>query len=158
MNVRLILSVILLSCFFFQPVSADVIKVGLEPFPPLITEDAKGHSISLLRAIEKASDLQFEITIMPYNRAKLLLKKGKLDLIGHTPHHKETSDFYSYARDIQWSIRAITDVYGMNKEELETFTTLQSVGTPRTTSAARPSSPEITVMWRNPSTTCLMAP
>jgi len=48
----------------------EVIKVGLEPFPPLITKIKTGYSIKLLKAIEKVTDLKFGITIMSYNQAK----------------------------------------------------------------------------------------
>ncbi len=98
--------------FFFLWVSlihAENILVGLEPFPPLITEDKKGLSVELLRAVEKISDLRFKIKIMRYDLAKFRLKKGKRHLIGHTPYKVEVKEFYEYAQELDWSINAIVD-------------------------------------------------
>ena len=69
----------------------EEIKVGVEPFPPLINENGTGYAIDMLKEIEKQSDLKFQISFMPYNRAKSELKNGSVDLIGLTPQGKETS-------------------------------------------------------------------
>lgn len=73
------------------------------------------------------------LAIAPYNRAKLDLKSGKTDLIGHTPHGKETQDFYVYAQDLAWSIPAVTDIYAMKKETIEpsSFAAIKVIGVPR---------------------------
>jgi polar amino acid transport system substrate-binding protein len=114
------------------PSLAEVIKVGLEPFPPLITKDKKGLSVKMLQTIEKISDLRFEITIMPYNRAKKELKEGRRGLIGHTPYRVETKEFYSYAQELNWSVPALVDIYAMDKAKLHsnTFKTVKNIGTP----------------------------
>ncbi len=122
----------ILVVFLSQPLMAETVRVGLEPFPPLITEDGGGHSIDLLKAIEKGSDLRFDITIMPYSQAKDMLREGKLDLIGHTPKGKETQDFYAFAQDIDWSVITILDIYGLNKEGIAegSFRSLEAYGAP----------------------------
>ena len=126
----------ILSCgliFSFTSLYAEVIKVGLEPFPPLITEEGKGFSVKMLRAMEKISDIRFKIKIMPYNRAKVELKKGIKNLIGHTPYQLETKEFYVYAQELNWSINAPLDIYSMDKGNLhpDKFKTLKKIGTPR---------------------------
>lgn len=122
----------LVSLMVFQA-QAEVVRVGLEPFPPLITEDGKGHSVDMLRAIEKMSDLKFDIKIMTYVQAKEGLKEGKLDLIGHTPQGKEAKEFYAYAQDLKWGIVTITDIYGLNKADIgpNKYKTLKLIGTPK---------------------------
>jgi polar amino acid transport system substrate-binding protein len=128
--------VLLVLCFIglmvFQA-KAEVVRVGLEPFPPLITEDGKGHSVDMLRAIEKMSDLKFDIKIMTYVQAKEGLKEGKLDLIGHTPQGKEAKDFYDYAQDLKWGIVTITDIFGLHKEDIapDKYKALKMIGTPK---------------------------
>ncbi len=89
----------------------EVIRVGLEPFPPLINEDGSGYSIDLLKRIEKVSNLQFDISIMPYYRAKNNLEKLRLDLIGHTPYQLEEKPFYRFAQELDWSKPTYTDLY-----------------------------------------------
>lgn len=119
--------------FIATPVFAETIKVSVEPFPPLINEDKTGASILLLKEIEKVTGLKFDIIIAPYNRAKLDLKNGKTDLIGHTPHGKETQEFYVYAQDLSWSIPTVTDIYAMKKETIEpsSFVAIKVIGVPR---------------------------
>jgi len=130
---RITMIVFIIIQFFAASVFAETIKVSVEPFPPLINEDKTGASITLLKEIEKVTDLKFEIIIAPYNRAKLDLKSGKTDLIGHTPHGKETQDFYAYAQDLAWSIPAVTDIYAMKKETIEpsSFAAIKVIGVPR---------------------------
>lgn len=119
--------------FLAAPLFAETLRVSVEPFPPLIKEDKTGYSITLLKEIEKTTGLKFEIIIAPYNRAKLDLQTGKTDLIGHTPHGKETKEFYAYAQDLAWSIPTVTDIYAMKKETIEpnSFTAIKIIGTPR---------------------------
>ncbi len=107
------------TCLLIQPCFSEVIQVALEPFPPLITKEGKGFTVEMLRAIEEMSDYQFEIRQMPYNRAKIELKTGNVDLIGHTPKGMETKDFYEYAMDLNWSVESKTDVYVVNKSYLQ---------------------------------------
>lgn len=129
----------IISCLVFlgfaliQPAYAETVNVGVEPFPPLINEDGTGYSIIMLREVERISDLKFDIKIMPYNRAKVELQSGKMDLIGHTPHRKETKEFYEYAQDLDWAIKAITDIYSVKKERIskEAMANLKTIGTPR---------------------------
>lgn len=118
---------------FAVSVFAETIKVSVEPFPPLINEDKTGASIMLLKEIEKVTGLKFDIIIAPYNRAKLDLKNGKTDLIGHTPHGKETQEFYAYAQDLAWFIPTVTDIYAMKKETIEpsSFVAIKVIGVPR---------------------------
>ncbi len=112
---------------------AEEVKVGLEPFPPLIKTSTTGYTVIMLKEIEKISDFKFYIKIMPYNRAKLQLKTKKIDLMGHTPSGVETKEFYAYAQDINWQINTFTDLYGIKKENVEQskLKTMSKIGTPR---------------------------
>ncbi|MBU2630681.1 MAG: hypothetical protein KKE61_18875, partial [Proteobacteria bacterium] len=104
-----------------------------EPLPPLIIDKDNGFTIQMLKDIEKKTDLKFIITIMPYNRAKYLLKTGEIDLAGHTPYQMETPDFYEYAVDVDWHVTTKIDIYGTKLEDLvgETYKSFKKIGTPR---------------------------
>ena len=101
-----------------QPIFAEEIRVGLEPFPPLIISEKKGCTIAMLRSIEKISDLKFQIILMTYSRAKLQLKAGRIDLMGHTPYKQENREFYTYALELKWTINTKSDLYAINKKYL----------------------------------------
>ncbi len=116
--IRRLLIALTLIVFGIKPIYAETVNVGLEPLPPLITENAKGYSVEILRALEKKSDLKFNIQIMPYNRAKKELHLGRLDMIGHTPYQKETHSFYKYAQEINWRIDVVIDSFGTDKTKL----------------------------------------
>lgn len=116
-------------CSVGSPVLAETVKVGLEPFPPLINGADSGYTVDLLKAIEKASDLNFNIEIMNYVRAKHDLKSGKLSLIAHTPYRAETKDFYGYAQEISWKVDVPSDVYVMEPAKLTNLKSLK-IGTP----------------------------
>ncbi len=109
--------------------TARIIRVGLEPLPPLIIDEDSGYTVDLLKEIEKISDLQFHIVIMPYNRAKRMLRQGRVDLIGHIPYHSETEEFYSYARELDFKIDVKTDIYVVDKTILRNITGLK-IGIP----------------------------
>jgi len=121
----------LLSILFLSSIAfSEVIRVGLEPFPPLIIDKKSGYTIELLKAIEKISDIKFEIKIMPYNRAKEELKEGRLDLIGHTPYKLEAKEFYVYAEELDFNIGVKADIYVKDKAKLKDIKKLK-IGTPR---------------------------
>lgn len=94
---------------------AETISIGLEPFPPFINENGEGLSVDMFRAIEKVSDLKFDIKIMTYARAKHELQLKRLDIAGHTPHSLETKDFYQYGQDLNWRIETTSDFFGYDK-------------------------------------------
>ncbi len=102
----------------FQPIYAEEITVGFERFPPLISDGKVGFTIDMLRSIENISDLKFTITIMTYSRAKAMLKSGKIDLMGHTPYKQENQVFYTYAKELNWSIDTKSDLYATTKTKL----------------------------------------
>lgn len=118
---------------FAESVSAEIIKVCVEPFPPLINENGTGYSITLLKEIEKITDLSFDIIVVPYSRAKRQLENNEADLIGHTPHGKETREFYVYAQELDWSLPTISDIYAMKQEIVnrEPLSSINVIGTPR---------------------------
>lgn len=132
MNKKIILTNILF-LLFSNLVFGKVIKVGFEPFPPLINKDGTGLTVNLLKAIEAKSNLRFEVIIMPYSRAKLGLKEGRIDMIGHTPYQNETEEFYTYAQELDFNIEAIVDIYSKDKGlvNLDSFKTHKKIGTPR---------------------------
>lgn len=111
---------------------AQDIHIGLEPFPPIITEGGQGYAIDMFKAIEKISDLTFHFHLMNYARAKKELQKNSLDMIGLTPQGHETADFYTYAEDLNWSIAAKVDLFTLNKKYFDTqILPKQSIGTLR---------------------------
>lgn len=124
--------VIITVCFFMFPLwaCAETVKVGLEPMPPLINKDGTGYTVELFQAIEAISDIQFDIKVMVYTRAKLELKSGRIDLIAHTPYQLETVDFYEYAQDIDWYIETRADLYTHDKENFKNIEHL-TIGIPR---------------------------
>lgn len=99
-----------LLCYSTVAVSQKV-KVGFEPFPPLINEDGTGIAISLLDAITEKTDLSFHVELMSYDRAKRSLQQNQLDLIGITPKGYESEVFYQYANELSWSFTTTLDLY-----------------------------------------------
>ncbi len=130
---KILLFVAIGSVLIFQNTWAEEIRVSLEPLPPLIVDDKTGLTIQLLKEVEKISDLKFVINIMPYNRAKKELKKGKTVLMGHTPHKQEAKEFYEYGQELNWSVPTKIDVCAIKKENvnLNMYKTLPKIGTPR---------------------------
>ncbi|MGM0563086.1 MAG: substrate-binding periplasmic protein [Pseudomonadota bacterium] len=104
---------------FLTPAGAELVRVGLEPFPPLINADGSGYTIDVLRAIEKRTGAEFDIRIMSYRRAKIELKKGNIDLLGHTPWRAEQRDFYRYAQELQFRIPARIALFSLEEQFLE---------------------------------------
>ncbi len=127
---ELLLSLVAFFVIMSQHALAETVKVGLEPLPPLITEDGKGYTIAMLRAIEQVSELEFDIQIMIYERAKKSLKDGSVDIMGHTPYQSEVKSFYTYAQEINWSVPAVCDFYARDKAVLNNPKQHQ-LGTPR---------------------------
>lgn len=123
--------VVLLTFLSINAHSQDV-NIGIEPFPPIITENGKGYAIDMLKAIEPISDLKFHFHVMNYARAKRELKNENLDMIGLTPKGYETKEFYQYAEDIGWEISSKIDLFTLEKKYLnaEKFPK-QSIGTLR---------------------------
>lgn len=110
--------------------SKEIVKVGLEVFPPLIIDANKGYTIDILKEIEKNSDLGFQVVIMPYSRARTEIASGASQLIGHTPYKLESKDFYAYAQEINLQIETKTDLYVMNEKKFENYKNLK-IGIPR---------------------------
>ncbi len=108
------LKVILFFCFSTFA-NAEQITVGLEPFPPLINEDGSGILISLLKQIATETEFEFTFELMTYARAKRELENTRIDLIGLTPQHNETNDFYQYAEELNWSINTNLDLFTMRQ-------------------------------------------
>lgn len=87
----------------------EKVHIGLEPFPPLITEDGKGMTVDMLKEVEKLSDFKFVFTVAPYKRLKQGLLKENYDLIGHTPFEDEVPAFYKQAVELDWSYPVCTE-------------------------------------------------
>lgn len=108
-----------------------VLRVGLEPFPPLIADDGTGYSVDWLRALAREAGMTLRISIVPYSRAKAGLKNGKLDLIGHTPVGMETQDFYTYAAELNHRVATKLDAFSLGKQVLDSANFEgKSIGTP----------------------------
>jgi len=121
----------LLFCFT-KAVNAEDIHIGVEPFPPIISEDGTGYAMDMFKAIEAISELKFHFHVMNYARAKKELKNNSLDIIGLTPKGYETADFYQFAEDLQWSIPAKVDLFTLNTDFLNIKALPeQSIGTLR---------------------------
>lgn len=118
-------------CLALAPALAERVRVGFEPFPPLINEDGSGYTIDMLRQLESQSELLFDIEIMSYSRAKKELKKGRLDLIGHTPHQLEEDEFYHYAAELDWKIATRLELFSLSPDKLDPAKLeRQRIGTP----------------------------
>jgi polar amino acid transport system substrate-binding protein len=121
----------LIFCVTKNTYSQDL-HIGIEPFPPIITESGTGYAIDMFKAIEAISDLKFHFHVMNYARAKKELNNNSLDLIGLTPKGYETADFYQYAEDLEWSLPAKIDLFTLNKNYFNTLALPeQSIGTLR---------------------------
>lgn len=92
---------------------AETIKVGLEAFPPLIIDESSGYVITLLKEIEKISDLEFKIVLSNYSRVKLLLKTSRIHLMGLTAIDYEK---YAYALPLDLSIPSKNDIFSTTPE------------------------------------------
>jgi polar amino acid transport system substrate-binding protein len=103
-----------LLCFLAMKSHAQEIHIGVEPFPPIISEDGTGYAMDMFKAIETVSDLKFRFHVMNYARAKKELKNSSIDIIGLTPKGYETEEFYQYAEDLHWSIPAKVDLFCLN--------------------------------------------
>lgn len=108
-----------------------LLSVGLEPFPPLINLDATGLSVTWLRAVAEEAGYRLQIQLMPYSRARLALRMGQVDLIGHTPKGNETPEFYRVAQELDWSVATKLDVFALAAEDLtEERLSASRIGTP----------------------------
>lgn len=117
---------------FTHSLCAQQVTIALEPMPPFVTHETTGEIIDLLQEIDSDSPLNFQILIMPYNRAIRELKQGRVDMIGLTPIGLETPDFYQFAQDIDWGFDTALGVYALSpttlKKELHQLT---RIGIPR---------------------------
>ncbi len=102
----------------FAKADTNVLRVGLEPFPPLIREDGSGYSIEWLEAVADRAGFKLQVSTMPYSRAKLLLSAGDLDLIAHTPHGLETGNFYEYAKELEHTVPTRMDAFSLDEPVL----------------------------------------
>tara|TARA_R110000787_G_scaffold7876_3_gene26239 strand:+ start:2118 stop:2858 length:741 start_codon:yes stop_codon:yes gene_type:complete len=93
---------------------AQELKVGIEPFPPLINEDGSGLVLDMLSTLTAETDLNFNFQIMTYARAKKELKSERLQLIGLTPFQLETKKFYQYGLELDWHIDTCVDFVALN--------------------------------------------
>jgi len=106
---------ILINGFVFSCL-AEKINVAMEPFPPFVNAEGTGLTIDMLHAIEKISDLTFDIEIMTYARAKHQLKNQRIHIVGHTPKNLETDEFYLYAQELNWMIDATSDIFTFERK------------------------------------------
>lgn len=109
---------------------AEIVKVAVEPFPPLIVDDKSGYTIELLRKVEAISDIEFKITVVPWVRAKRMLKTGVYDMIAHSAPQAEGEDFYTYAEELNWKKEVCSDIYSMKQGNIDNFKNIL-VGVPR---------------------------
>ena len=106
---------ILINGFVFSCL-AEKINVAMEPFPPFVNAVGTGLTIDMLHAIENISDLEFDIEIMTYARAKHQLKNQRIQIVGHTPKNLETDEFYLYAQELNWMIDTSSDIFTFERE------------------------------------------
>lgn len=97
---------------------AQELIFGIEPFPPIFTENGQGLGADLLKKIQKNSDLNFQIRIMTYARAKKELKNDRIDAIGLIPKGLETKEFYQYALELDWYFNNHVDIYSLEQKYL----------------------------------------
>jgi ABC-type amino acid transport substrate-binding protein len=111
----------LLSILFITQLALakTTLNVGLEPLPPLVIDAKNGHVIDILKAMEKITPYQFQVSTMPYSRAKYYLKNSKkIDIIGIVPSKKEEKKFYDSALEVPLNIKTISDLYYKDKTKL----------------------------------------
>ena len=65
----------------------------------------------MFHVTEDISDLEFNIEIMAYARAKHQLKHQRIQIAGHTPKGLETDEFYHYAQELNWNIDTTADIF-----------------------------------------------
>lgn len=94
---------------------SEEIEVGFEPFPPLINEDGSGLVVDMLTRLSAGKNLNFNLNIMTYARAKQDLESQRLNLIGLTPYQFETKPFYQYATELNWHIDTHVDFFALDK-------------------------------------------
>lgn len=110
---------ILLLGGFSIPASADEIRVRLEPFPPLIQKDGGGPVVEMLKELADSHDLNLDIRTVAYSRARYQLRNGEADLIGLVPLERETPEFYSYARELDWRLPTRADLFSLAPDRLD---------------------------------------
>ena len=110
---------VLLMCLATGLAGARELRVRLEPFPPLIREDGSGLVVRMLDELAREHDLDLDIKIVSYSRAKYQLRNGKADLIGLVPLERETDRFYGYARELDWRLDARADLFSHSAELLD---------------------------------------
>ena len=71
--------------------------------------------IDMLMSLAFEKNIDFNIHIMTYGRAKKELQSRRLDLIGLTPYQLETDDFYQYSVELNWHINTHVDFYSLDK-------------------------------------------
>ena len=64
-------------------------------------------------------DVNFDVSIVPFSRAKQDLYNGKFQLIGMTAYQAEGNEFYSRAMELDWFIPAKIDIYTMDSWQLD---------------------------------------
>ncbi|PKM22414.1 MAG: hypothetical protein CVV10_04420 [Gammaproteobacteria bacterium HGW-Gammaproteobacteria-14] len=114
--VTIVSAMLVSSISFAEPV---VVRVKLEPFPPLVNSDGSGLAPQLLKHLETLSELRFDIEVMSYSRAKFLLQNGEADLIGPVPVGMESKEFYFDAIELDWQVDTAADLYVMDRAMLD---------------------------------------
>ncbi len=127
---RILILLIMVGIIITSLLGKQVVNVGFEPLPPLIIDASKGYTIEILKAIERNSDLEFNIVIMPYIRARNDIFSGSSQLMGHTPYCLETKEFYEKAQEINFSIEVKADLYVMDEKLFKDYKALK-IGIPR---------------------------
>ncbi|PAV25257.1 hypothetical protein CF392_11885 [Tamilnaduibacter salinus] len=98
--------------------ATDTLRVGLEPFPPLITEEASGYSVEWLRAVAREAGMTLRLNIMPYSRAKISLMADQVDLIGHTPYGLESDRFYQFGQELSHRVTTRLEAFSLSRDHL----------------------------------------
>lgn len=106
-------------CLVSSLAHARDIRVRLEPFPPLVREDGGGLLVEMLERVAREHELSLDIRILSYSRSKYELRNGEADLIAPVPLGRETGDFYSYARELDWRLDTRADLFSYSPELLD---------------------------------------
>lgn len=93
----LLLVVVLCFCEQVKFVSGDF-------YPPFIYRNERGEavgiSIEILKAIEKVSDLRFNVELMPFSKALELVKNGEADMINLIFRTPEREKFFLFSKPV----------------------------------------------------------
>ncbi len=103
MKIYILILTILGSLFLSQAFAKDVIELAILDFPPYEFQEKNkidGITVRIVREIFKRMDQPISITLLPWSRALLYLKKGEIDGVFEILKKPEREDFVDYSKEV----------------------------------------------------------